>query len=65
MWMPGGRGLGLFHWHVAAILYLVPERCHARIQIGDAHGGRAHIDAAPSLTEIEGRADNLDVRAGH
>jgi hypothetical protein len=35
------------------------------MQVGDAHRGRAHIDAAPVLPEIEGRADDGDVGAWH
>src|ERR1035441_10071555 len=35
------------------------------MQVGDAHGGRAHIDTAAVLPEIERRADDGDVGAWH
>ena len=60
-----GRGFGLFDGDVAQVFDLVAERGHARIQVGDAYGGGAHIDAAAALAEIERRADDGDVRAGH
>ena len=35
------------------------------MQVGDANGGRAHIDATAVLPEIERRADDGDVGTGH
>src|ERR1017187_178685 len=35
------------------------------MQVGDAHGGRAHIDTAAVLPEIERRAEDGDVGAWH
>src|ERR1035438_6094515 len=56
-----GPGFLLFDGYVAAVLHLVAERSHAGVQVGDANGGRAHIDAAAVLPEIERRADDGDV----
>ena len=47
------------------ILHLVTERRHARMQISHAHRGRAHIDTAAILSEVERRADDGDVGTGH
>src|ERR1019366_1012417 len=60
-----GPGFLLFDGYVAAVFHLVAERSYARVQIGDAHGGRTHIDAAAVLPEIERRADDGDVGAWH
>src|ERR1022692_3218927 len=60
-----GPGFLLFDGYVAAVLHLIAERSHARVQAGDAYGGRSHIDAAAVLPEIERRADDGDVGAWH
>ena len=58
-------GFLLFDGDVAPVLDLVAERSHARMQVGDAYRGRAHIDAAAVLPEIERCADNCDVGTWH
>ena len=55
----------LLDGNVAPILDLVAERGHARMQVGDAHCRRAHIDATAVLPEIERRADDGDVGTRH
>src|SRR4029453_159820 len=55
----------LFDGDVAPILHLVAEGGYTRMQVGDAYGGRTHIDATAVLPVIERRADDGDVGAWH
>jgi hypothetical protein len=43
---------------IAAIFHFVAKRFQSRFETGDAHGGRAHIDAAARLAEVQGYADH-------
>src|SRR5260370_34080793 len=51
-------GFFLFDVDVTPVLYLVPERSRPRMQVGDANGGWARIDATAALPQSERRADN-------
>jgi len=44
---------------------MVAESRQALIQIGHADGGRAHVHAAATLAQVEGRADDGDVGMMH
>lgn len=60
-----GQAFGLIHYDVAEVFDLIPEVGEFLMQAGDAQGGRSHIHAAASRTQIHGRADNGDVRLTH
>jgi len=60
-----GQTLGLIHDDVAQVLDLVAKFGQLLLETGDAQGGRSHIHAAASRTQIHRRTDNGDVRLTH
>ena len=53
-----GERLGLAGREVAPVDHRAPERPKALLEPGVADRGGAHVDAAPSLAEVERRADD-------
>ena len=62
---PSGVAFALDHRNVAEVFHFIAQRREPPIEIGHAHGRGTHVDAAPSLAEIERRADDRDVLRTH
>jgi hypothetical protein len=56
-----GESFGLLGLEVAEVGDLVTEFPEAIAEAGDANGGRAHIDAATPLAQVERGSDDGDL----